>query len=173
MTEVSRGRRLPCSRWRLEWWRIDERMLVAGSEDDAEENAQGSSAVQVQSTPTWWWDMGKRRNQQCKTTRVRIDHCRIQLEIERGASRGVMAVMAQYLSRRLSEARGRWPTRWQDNKRQGEQANSVRLMSGDPSGAGLFCCTHTGEHGAVSRFDIRLLINPLAYAGLSSPRSPS
>lgn len=39
-------------------------------------------------------------------TRVRIDHCRWELEGERGTNRGVKAVMAQYLSRRLDEARG-------------------------------------------------------------------
>jgi len=53
-----------------------------------------------------WWDMGNSPNQQCNMTRVRIDHCRLELEGGRGTNRGVKAVMAQYLSRRLNEAGG-------------------------------------------------------------------
>jgi len=44
-----------------------------------------------------WWDMGNSANQQCNMTRVRIDHCRLELEGGKGTNRGVKAVMAQYL----------------------------------------------------------------------------
>jgi len=78
----------------------EERMLVTGSQDDAswsEESQKRSAKVSkrgpgteylVLRTPTLSWDMGKSRNQHCNMTRVRIDHCRIEVEVERGSQSG-------------------------------------------------------------------------------------